>query len=102
MLRDDFRNYVNQFGKNWSINNSIGKKNIDEEIEKLFEKIQDGFVGDFRTQINMLKMTDEDKELLDSCLRELVEEWLIQNQSNYCIETSSPPYQITFKFGAWK
>jgi len=28
MLRDDFRNYVNQFGKNWSINNSIGKKNI--------------------------------------------------------------------------
>ena len=102
MLRDDFRNYVNQFGKNWSINNSIGKKNIDEEIEKLFEKIQDGFVGDFRTQINMLKMTDEDKELLDDCLRELVEEWLIQNQSNYCIETGYPPYQITFKFGAWK
>ena len=63
MLRDDFRNYVNQFGKNWSINNSIGKKNIDEEIERLFEKIQDGFVCDFRTQINMLKMTDEDKEL---------------------------------------
>ena len=58
MQRDDFRNYVNQFGKNWSINNSIGKKNIDEEIEKLFEKIQDGFVGDFKSQINMLKMTD--------------------------------------------
>ena len=102
MQRDNFRNYVNQFGKNWSINNSIGKKNIDEEIEKLFEKIQDGFVGDFKTQINMLKMTDEDKELLDDCLRELVEEWLIQNQSNYCIETGYPPYQITFKFGAWK
>jgi len=80
MLRDDFRNYVNQFGKNWSINNSIGKKNIDEEIEKLFEKIQDGFVGDFRTQINMLKMTDEDKELLDDCLRELVEEWFLHTK----------------------
>ena len=47
-------------------------------------------------------MTDEDKELLDYCLRELVEEWLIQNQSNYCIATGYPPYQITFKFGAWK
>ena len=44
-----FRNYVNQFGKYWSINNSIGKKNIDEGIEKLFEKIQDGFVGDCQT-----------------------------------------------------
>ena len=44
MQRDDFRNYVNQFGKNWSINNSIGKKNIDEGNEKLIEKIKDGFV----------------------------------------------------------
>ena len=99
MKKDDFRNYVNQFGQNWSINNSIGKKNIDEGIEKLFEKIKDGFVGDFKSQINMLKMTDEDKELLDDCLRELVEEWLIQNQSNYCTETASTPYPITFKFG---
>ncbi len=74
MQRDNFRNYVNQFGKNWSINNSIGKKNIDEKIEKLFEEVQDGFVGDFRTQINILKMSDEDKELLDDCLHELVEE----------------------------
>ena len=88
MLRDDFRNYVNQFGKNWSINNSIGKKNIDEGIEKLFEKIKDGFVSDFKSQINMLKMTDEDKELLDDCLRELVEEWLIQNQLDKEIETN--------------
>ena len=102
MRRDDFRNYVNQFGKNWSINNSIGKKNIDEEIEKLFEKVKDGFVSDFRTQIKMMKMTDEDKKLLDNCLLELVEEWLIQNQSNYCTETGPPPYQITFKFGAWE
>ena len=102
MRRDDFRNYVIQFGKNWSINNSIGKKNIDEEIEKLFEKVKDGFVSDFRTQIKMMKMTVEDKKLLDNCLLELVEEWLIQNQSNYCTETASPPYQITFKFGAWK
>ena len=102
MRRDDFRNYVNQFGKNWSINNSIGKKNIDEEIEKLFEKVKDGFVSDFRTQIKMMKMTDEDKKLLDNCLLELVEEWLIQNQSHYCTETGSTPYQITFKFGAWK
>ena len=102
MQRDDFRIYVNQFGKNWSINNSVGKKNIDEEIEKLFKKIQDGFVGDFKSQSNMLSMTDEDKELLDDCLRELVEEWLIQNQSSYCTETASPPYQINFKFGAWK
>ena len=47
-------------------------------------------------------MTDEDRELLDGCLQELVEEWLIKNQSNYCIETGYPPYQITFKFGAWK
>ena len=93
MLRDDFRNYVNQFGKNWSINNSIRKKNIYEGIEKLFEKIQDGFVGDFKSQINMLKMTDEDKELLDDCLQELVEECLIQNQSKekvcpYCGQSS--------------
>jgi hypothetical protein len=102
MRRDDFRNYVKQFGKNWSINNSIGKKNIDEEIEKLFEEVKDGFVSDFRTQIRMMKMTDEDKKLLDNCVLDLVEEWLIQNQSNYCIETASPPYQITFKFGAWK
>jgi len=102
MRRDDFRNYVNQFGKNWSINNSIGKKNIDEEIEKLFEKVKDGFVSDFRAQIKMMKMTDEDKKLLDNCLLELVEEWLIQNQSHYRTETGSPPYQITFKFGAWK
>ena len=41
-------------------------------------------------------------QFLDDCIRELVEEWLIQNQSNYCTETASPPYQITFKFGAWK
>jgi len=47
-------------------------------------------------------MSDEDKELLDDCLHELVEEWLIKNQSNYCIATGYPPYQITFKFGAWK
>ena len=56
MLRDDFRNYVNQFGKNWSINNSIGKKNIDEEIEKLFEQVQDGFISDFRMQINIMNV----------------------------------------------
>ena len=102
MRRDDFRNHVNQFGKNWSINNSIGKKNIDDEIEKLFEKVKDGFVADFITQIKMIKMTDDDKKLLDNCLLELVEEWLIQNQSNYCTETAYPPYQIIFKFGAWK
>ena len=102
MRRDDFRNYVNQFGKNWSVNNSVEKKDIDEKIEKLFEKVKDGFVSDFRTQIKMMKMTDEDKESLDNCLLELVEEWLIQNQANYCTETGAPPYQITFKFGAWK
>ena len=102
MQRDDFRNYVNKFGMNWSINNSIGKKEIDEAIEKLFEKVKDSFVTDFRTQIKMIKMTNEDKKLLDNCILELVEEWLIQNQSNYCIETGSAPYQITFKFGAWK
>ena len=72
----------------------LGKKNIDEKIEKLFEEVQDDFVGDFRTQINILKMSDEDKELLDDCLHELVEEWLIKNQSNYCIATGYPPYQI--------